>query len=147
MKKTSKTYAKRQRSRRKRQRRGDVFLLIIVGALGIYLFALKYWEIFLWCVGGLLLLLLLYIAYRIMRHIKKQQKKSQQTEVVRDSRYISPQLRKDVWAKCGGQCVQCQSRSLLEYDHIIPISRGGATSYANLQILCRSCNRHKSDHI
>ena len=148
MKKISKTYARRRHSSRKRQRKGDTFLLIIVGAAVVYLFALKYWVIFLWCVGILLLLLLLYITFRVTRYIKKQQqKKGKQTEIVRDSRYISPQLRQSVWNKCGGMCVQCHSRSLLEYDHIIPIAKGGATSFANLQILCRSCNRHKSDHI
>lgn len=32
-----------------------------------------------------------------------------------------------------------------ELDHIVPISKGGAHSYANTQCLCRSCNGLKSD--
>lgn len=32
-----------------------------------------------------------------------------------------------------------------ELDHIVPLSKGGAHSYANTQTLCRSCNVQKSD--
>lgn len=32
-----------------------------------------------------------------------------------------------------------------EVDHIIPLSQGGIHSYANVQLLCRSCNGIKSD--
>jgi len=32
-----------------------------------------------------------------------------------------------------------------ELDHIVPLSKGGAHSYANTQTLCRSCNMKKSD--
>lgn len=31
----------------------------------------------------------------------------------------------------------------IEYDHILPFSRGGTSTAANLQILCRSCNSTK----
>lgn len=52
-----------------------------------------------------------------------------------------------VWNRDGGKCVYCGSCENLEFDHIIPISRGGATSYRNLQLLCEKCNRTKSDKI
>jgi hypothetical protein len=35
----------------------------------------------------------------------------------------------------------------LEFDHIIPLSRGGPTSVENLRLLCRKCNNAKSDRI
>ncbi|MGW4248027.1 TerD family protein [Nocardia sp. NPDC004722] len=65
----------------------------------------------------------------------------------RDTRTIPPDVKAVVWQRDGGRCVECGDSHYLEFDHIIPISRGGATSPANLQILCRGCNRTKSTHI
>lgn len=52
-----------------------------------------------------------------------------------------------VWNRDGGQCCICGSKTELEFDHIIPISKGGATSFRNLQLLCKNCNIKKSDKI
>ncbi|GAB0103000.1 hypothetical protein JMUB6875_19720 [Nocardia sp. JMUB6875] len=65
----------------------------------------------------------------------------------RDTRTIPPDVKAVVWQRDGGKCVECGDSHYLEFDHIIPISRGGATSPANLQILCRGCNRTKGTHI
>lgn len=62
-----------------------------------------------------------------------------------DRRYIPTKLRRAVFDRDNGQCRRCGSRSYLELDHIIPLSKGGATSYDNLQVLCRSCNGHKGN--
>jgi len=35
----------------------------------------------------------------------------------------------------------------LEFDHIIPVAKGGANTIDNVQILCRRCNGQKSDRI
>jgi hypothetical protein len=52
-----------------------------------------------------------------------------------------------VWARDGGSCVRCGSTQDLHFDHIIPLSKGGGSSEANLQILCQLCNLKKSDKI
>lgn len=52
-----------------------------------------------------------------------------------------------VWNRDKGKCVQCGSQKHLEFDHIIPFSKGGATTYRNLQILCKKCNIEKSNKI
>ncbi|MFC4127037.1 TerD family protein [Nocardia rhizosphaerae] len=65
----------------------------------------------------------------------------------RDSRSIPQDVKAQVWQRDGGACVECGDGHYLEFDHIIPLSRGGATSVANLQILCRACNRAKGARI
>jgi 5-methylcytosine-specific restriction endonuclease McrA len=60
---------------------------------------------------------------------------------------IPESIRIHVWQRDGGQCIQCGSREKLEYDHIIPISKGGSSTARNLQLLCEPCNRSKSDRI
>jgi 5-methylcytosine-specific restriction endonuclease McrA len=35
----------------------------------------------------------------------------------------------------------------LEFDHIIPVAKGGSNAETNVQLLCRRCNGKKSDMI
>ena len=63
------------------------------------------------------------------------------------SRSISEQVKNAVWRRDEGKCVQCGSNENLEFDHIIPHSKGGANTKRNIQLLCESCNRKKSDKI
>ncbi|WP_433663245.1 TerD family protein [Nocardia sp. CA-128927] len=65
----------------------------------------------------------------------------------RDTRSIPPDVKAEVWQRDGGRCCQCGDTHYLEFDHVIPLSRGGATSVANLQILCRRCNLEKGARI
>jgi hypothetical protein len=59
-------------------------------------------------------------------------------------RYIPPAVKIAVWRRDEGRCVQCKSREKLEYDHIIPIAKGGANTERNIQLLCEPCNRAKA---
>jgi hypothetical protein len=56
-------------------------------------------------------------------------------------------VRQAVWARDGGRCVRCGSQQELQYDHIIPLARGGADTAENLQLLCAPCSRAKGDSI
>lgn len=60
---------------------------------------------------------------------------------------IQQSVKDRVWNRDGGQCVQCGSKVNLEFDHIIPVSKGGANTYRNIQLLCEKCNRSKSNKI
>lgn len=65
----------------------------------------------------------------------------------RDTRSIPQHIKTQVWQRDQGRCMQCAATSYLEFDHVIPLSMGGATSLDNLQILCRACNLRKSDRL
>lgn len=63
------------------------------------------------------------------------------------NRSISKKVRDSVWRRDGGRCVECDSNENLEYDHIIPFSKGGSNTERNIQLLCEVCNRNKSNKI
>ncbi len=56
---------------------------------------------------------------------------------------IPEEIQHRVWRRDQGRCVRCNSRERLEFDHIIPLSRGGSNTERNLQLLCERCNRAK----
>ncbi|MCW2966520.1 MAG: endonuclease [Solirubrobacteraceae bacterium] len=60
---------------------------------------------------------------------------------------IPERVRHEVWRRDRGTCVDCGSRSRLEYDHIIPIVRGGSNTVRNLEIRCEQCNRSKGARV
>ena len=43
----------------------------------------------------------------------------------------------------GGRCVYCGAEEYLEFDHIIPFSKGGMNTETNIQLLCRRCTSQK----
>lgn len=49
----------------------------------------------------------------------------------------------NVFLRDGFQCVYCGSRDELTFDHVVPRSRGGRTSWANIATACSPCNLKK----
>ncbi|WP_018676404.1 HNH endonuclease [Riemerella columbina] len=77
--------------------------------------------------------------------IKELQKIENRLNNKRDR--ISQKVKDAVWNRDGGRCVECGSSEKIEFDHIIPFSKGGSNTYRNIQLLCESCNRKKSNKI
>jgi hypothetical protein len=66
---------------------------------------------------------------------------------------MTSQLRDKIKKRDNYKCRSCnlgikeEPNLLLEIDHIIPLSKGGITTYDNLQTLCWKCNRKKGAKI
>ncbi len=60
---------------------------------------------------------------------------------------IPERVRNEVWRRDRGTCIECGSRERLEFDHIVPVSRGGSNTARNLELRCEPCNRRKGDRI
>lgn len=81
-------------------------------------------------------------AYNFARKLQKVLSKKYQ-----NYRPIPSHVRSSVWQRDKGRCNCCGSKEMLEFDHIIPFSWGGSNSIENIQLLCRRCNRRKSDSL
>lgn len=62
-------------------------------------------------------------------------------------RHIPRDVRQRVFQRYGGRCADCGAKDYLEFDHIVPVAKGGGNSDQNVQLLCRGCNSKKSDRI
>ena len=91
------------------------------------------------------LLILEYFDRERMRFERLKQKfdSSSQTDTTQPRHRIPEKVRIEVWQRDGGKCARCGSREKLEYDHIVPLSRGGSNTARNIELLCEKCNRTK----
>lgn len=66
---------------------------------------------------------------------------------------MTSKVRNEIKKRDNYRCCNCnlgiedEPNLLLEIDHIIPLSKGGMTTYENLQVLCWRCNRTKGAKI
>jgi len=68
-----------------------------------------------------------------------------------ESRHIPASVRREVWARDGGQCAfvgtngRCTERGCLEFHHVVPYAAGGPTTVENLALRCRSHNAYETE--
>jgi len=69
-------------------------------------------------------------------------------ELEEDARVIPSEVKAKVWKRDKGQCVKCESKEHLHFDHILPYTKGGTSrDERNIQLLCARHNLQKSDKI
>jgi 5-methylcytosine-specific restriction endonuclease McrA len=71
-----------------------------------------------------------------------------------DGRYIPAEIQRAVHTRDDGQCTftsetghRCESRELIEYDHRVPLAKGGETSASNVRLLCRPHNQFEAKRV
>jgi hypothetical protein len=64
------------------------------------------------------------------------------------TRVIPSEVKRSVWDRDKGKCVECGAHENLHFDHVIPFSKGGSSLTAdNIQLLCVRHNLEKKDRI
>jgi len=88
---------------------------------------------------------------KLKKHKRQISQKAQElySDIPVDDKRIelSDEVKSFIWTRDGGKCVRCGSREKLEFDHIIPFSKGGSNTARNIELLCEKCNREKSAKI
>jgi hypothetical protein len=67
-------------------------------------------------------------------------------------RHIPAHVKRTVGARDGGQCTfvseagrRCPARTRLEFDHVVPVARGGQATVAGIRLRCRAHNQHSAE--
>lgn len=70
----------------------------------------------------------------------------------RRTRAIPRAIQREVWRRDGRQCRfvaddgrRCSATGLLQFHHVVPFARGGATTVANLELRCQAHNAHEAE--
>jgi len=67
--------------------------------------------------------------------------------LLKERQPIPDEVKMFVWQRDKGRCVICGSQENLEFDHIIPVSKGGSNTARNIQLLCEKHNRSKGGNL
>ena len=69
-----------------------------------------------------------------------------------DGRHIPAYVRRAVWERDGGQCTftsedgrRCPARTLLEFDHVDEVARGGQATVGRMRLRCRAHNQYGAE--
>jgi hypothetical protein len=67
-------------------------------------------------------------------------------------RHIPAAVKRAVRERDGKRCTfvaasgrRCEARAHLEYDHVVPVARGGGSTADNLRLLCRAHNQYEAE--
>lgn len=56
---------------------------------------------------------------------------------------VPEDVRREVWIRDRGRCVDCTVPYSLAFDYILPLAAGGSTIAANLELRCRPCQARR----
>jgi hypothetical protein len=59
---------------------------------------------------------------------------------------LPEQVRREVWIRDRGRCVDCGVASSLAFDHVLPVAVGGSDTAPNLELRCRPCQARRREN-
>ncbi len=69
-----------------------------------------------------------------------------------NGRYVPAEVRREVVIRDGRRCTfrsdsgtRCPARARLEFDHVVPVAKGGESTAANLRLRCRAHNQFEAE--
>ena len=69
-----------------------------------------------------------------------------------DTRHVPKGVRDAVWKRDGGRCTfvgdsgrRCEACDHIEFDHVVPVARGGRSTIANVRLRCRAHNQYEAE--
>ncbi|MBI5169500.1 MAG: HNH endonuclease [Candidatus Eisenbacteria bacterium] len=70
------------------------------------------------------------------------------------ARQIPAHVKREVWERDGGRCTfvgtdghRCTCRERIEFDHRVPVAKGGASTVENVRLLCRAHNQYEAERL
>lgn len=88
---------------------------------------------------------------RLLRRCRSQRRRARRAEATVEGGGVTPEEFSRIVKNQGGKCNMCVKRFCKSrpatLDHIIPLSKGGLHTSANIQALCKSCNSSKNAKI
>jgi 5-methylcytosine-specific restriction endonuclease McrA len=77
--------------------------------------------------------------------------RAQQRATHPGSRHVPSPVKREVWARDGGQCAfagtagRCRETGFQEFHHVVPFAEGGPTTATNIQLRCRAHNAYEAE--
>jgi 5-methylcytosine-specific restriction endonuclease McrA len=70
------------------------------------------------------------------------------------TRTVPAPVRRAVWERDGGRCTfasvtgrRCGARRRLEFDHVVPVARGGVATVDGIRLRCRTHNQYEAERL
>ena len=89
---------------------------------------------------------------RVRRHEEREQAQGAGVVAEGVSRYIPASVREAVWKRDAGRCTyvsitggRCRWRRDLQFDHVVPVARGGQATVENLRLRCSVHNQLEAE--
>jgi 5-methylcytosine-specific restriction endonuclease McrA len=98
--------------------------------------------------------LALYVRHLRKRRCAETDQPRRRPRETKSARHIPADVNRAVRARDGGRCTfvgdtghRCGSRLRLQFDHIVPVARGGRATVDNIRLRCHAHNQYEAERV